>query len=484
MGRPWDMAGGFPGALACGRLSTDRPRQERRLSSPTPATARRALAVLALTLATAIAAPAPPARADPVKRALPNYDGRPAPAPTAGDVLLWVPRVVLSPAYLVSEYLLRRPLGWLLTEAERADVPKLLISFFTFGGTDAGIIPTFLFDFGLGAGARSSGGFYFFWDDALAVGHDVRFRFATGGEDWWKLDFTSRYALAARSRLRLSFNYERRKDHIFAGIGRAFDDDHLGRYGMDRVAGALGWSLDLGERGALDVSVEAAHFGYFRGSCCDTPALQTRIEQGYYAAPPGLHQEHGVIGPQVRLAVDTRATRPGDESGVRVELWGNLYAGLGDDDASWLRYGASVGGYLDVYNNRTLGLRLHTEFDSTLSGTIPFSELVTLGGSDPLRGFASRRLLDDSAVALTLDYRWPIWVFLDGNLFVEVGSVSGPHLEGFDTDALRLSFGMGMRPTSREDHPFELLVAAGTEPFGDGAHITSFRVVFGTTSGF
>ncbi|MCB9737383.1 MAG: BamA/TamA family outer membrane protein [Deltaproteobacteria bacterium] len=455
-----------------------------RTSSPRATRAVASLAVAIGLAAACLGAPPASAAPDPVKRAVPDYDGRPDAPPTAGDVLLWVPRVVLSPAYFVSEYLLRRPLGFLITEAERADLPHFLITFFTFGGTDAGIVPTFLFDFGLGAGALPSAGFYFFWDDAIAAGHDIRLRFASGGDDWWQLDFTNRYALSDRSRLSLAFDYDRRKDHIFAGIGGEFDDDHLGRYGEDRVAGTLGWTLDLGERGALDVGVEAAHFSYFRAACCDDPSLETRLEQGYYDEPPGLHHAHGTIGPQVRLAVDTRAIRPGDESGVRAELWGNLYAGIGDDDATWLRYGAAVGGYVDMYNNRTLGLRLHTELESTVSGTIPFSELVFLGGSEPLRGFSSDRLRGDSAIALTLDYRWPIWVFLDGTLFVEVGSVFGEHLEDFDTDALRLSFGMGIRPTSREDHPFELLVAAGSEPFGDGAHITSVRVVFGTTSGF
>ena len=53
-------------------------------------------------------------------------------------------------------------------------------------------MPTFLFDFGLEAGALPSAGIYFFWDEAFAKPHDIRLRAAFGGEDWVEIDFTNR----------------------------------------------------------------------------------------------------------------------------------------------------------------------------------------------------------------------------------------------------------------------------------------------------
>lgn len=53
------------------------------------------------------------------KRALPDYH-RPAPK-TAGDTLLWVPRVALFPVYFVTEYAVRQPLGALLRVAEKGN---------------------------------------------------------------------------------------------------------------------------------------------------------------------------------------------------------------------------------------------------------------------------------------------------------------------------------------------------------------------------
>lgn len=50
------------------------------------------------------------AHADP-KRDLPDYDGRGPEPTTAGDVLLWVPRVALFPLYATTELLVRQPIG-------------------------------------------------------------------------------------------------------------------------------------------------------------------------------------------------------------------------------------------------------------------------------------------------------------------------------------------------------------------------------------
>ena len=58
------------------------------------------------------------------KRALPDYSGL-GPEPTsAGDIALWPLRILLSPLYFTSEYLIRRPLGAIVTAAERGHVPE------------------------------------------------------------------------------------------------------------------------------------------------------------------------------------------------------------------------------------------------------------------------------------------------------------------------------------------------------------------------
>src|SRR5450432_332821 len=121
------------------------------------------------------------ARADAPKRQIPNYDGRGSEPTTAGDAALWIPRALLLPPYIVSEYVIRRPLGALIAGAERAGVPQELYDLFTFGPDHkAGIVPVAFVEFGF----RPSVGVYSFWDDAFVDGHDLRLTAATWGSDW------------------------------------------------------------------------------------------------------------------------------------------------------------------------------------------------------------------------------------------------------------------------------------------------------------
>jgi len=68
---------------------------------------------------------------DLIERTVPDYTGRGVEPKTAGDVLIWVPRVILSPLYVVSEYIIRQPLGALTTAAEKGNWPTIVVSVFT-----------------------------------------------------------------------------------------------------------------------------------------------------------------------------------------------------------------------------------------------------------------------------------------------------------------------------------------------------------------
>ena len=122
--------------------------------------------------------------------------------------------------------------------------------------------------------------------------------------------------------------------------------------------------------------------------------------------------------------------------------------------------------------------------DSLNHREVPFSELVTLGGAGPMRGFYPGRLRDKSAAVVTLKYRWPIWVWLDGSLQAAVGNVFGDHLQQLEWSRFRFSGAIGLESIGSRDGSFELLAGIGTETFDHGTQITSGRVLIGTNRGF
>jgi hypothetical protein len=402
------------------------------------------------------------------KREVPNYDGRGAEPATAGDVLLWVPRVLLSPLYLVSEYGIRRPLGALITTAEKNDWPKVL-SKSVVGGVEKGfgVVPTASFDLGL----QPSAGVYVWADDAIAQDNQIRARAVTGGFGTVNLLLADRLRLSEREELRARGEYDLRSDRVFHGIGPESPPDPV-RFRSHLLAGEVAYERTLWR----------------------TSTLTTRIGVRDVRSEDELVETATVLLTGARVALDTRLPReaarlPKASDFVSPPGTGLLALARVEQAAGnrrWITWGGTLGGFGDLGHRRVLGLSVDAEFVDPLGGgeSIPITELASLGGSRPLRGFLSRRLIDRSAIALELEYSYPIWIWLDGALHYAAGNVFGEHLEGFDLELFRSSFGLGIKSTGSRDHLFELLAAFGTETFRDGASIEHFRLLAGASAGF
>ena len=115
------------------------------------------------------------------RRAVPDYDGRPDAPPTPGEVALWIPRIALFPVWVVAEYVLRRPLAWIVSTAEENQVPERLVDVFTFGPNDQLLLaPTFSLDLGI----RPNVGLIFRADDFLFARNTLSASGAFGGLAW------------------------------------------------------------------------------------------------------------------------------------------------------------------------------------------------------------------------------------------------------------------------------------------------------------
>lgn len=441
-------------------------------------------AVLAGFVLACIVACASRAAAAPAKRAVPDYDGRGEEPVHAGDVLLAVPRIVLAPVYVATEYLIRRPLGYLIASAEQAQVAELIYGLFTFGPEHkAGLLPIAFLDFGL----DPSVGLYFFADDAFAPRNDLRLRASTWGSGWIAADVTDRLHFRRDDTLAFHFTGVRRPDLLFAGIGPRSLDADIGRYGADKFDAGVLAEFGLGSLNRLALGGGVRAMSFRDGDYDHDATIEERADAGVYALPPGYDHGYTAFYNSLRVALDSRRKRPAPGSGVRletgVEQGSDLRASPG---AAWLRYGASAGAFYDLDDHgRVISLSLHGVLTDPLNDRpVPFTELATLGGSGPMRGFLPGRLIGRSALAATLRYRWPIWIWLDGSLQVGVGNVFGPHWDDFEPRLLRFSSAIGVESIGSPDSSLELLFGIGSETFAHGTQITSLRFVIGSNHGF
>lgn len=427
-------------------------------------------------------------RAEDDKRPPQDY-GAPPEDTTAGDVVAWPFRIVLFPVWLVMEYVLRQPIGALVRAAESGRWIQTAEDIFTFGHKGAplgqfSIFPSALFDFGL----KPSVGFNARWNYIGADENSIRLHAGTWGPDWVSVRGSDTYELSKDENVFLEGSVVRRRDNVFFGIGPFSRQDDRARYASTVGAVAIGHSRSFWHSSAVQTRAGLRTLLFSEGGCCDDPTLGDEVEAGRIVAP-GYGRGYRAVFQRVDLELDSRLPRPAPGSGVRAEAHEESVFTTdpipGEERRSWVKYGGSLGAAVDVTGEqRVLSVAVAAELADPLSGSIPFPDLASLGGDSLMPAFLRGRLVDRSSAVASLQYRWPVWVYLDGVAHAAVGNVFGEHFSNFDVKSTRLSTGVGFRSNGDRASGFELLFAVGSEPFDDRFQIDSFRLVIGTHHGF
>jgi hypothetical protein len=418
------------------------------------------------------------------KRAIPDYDGRGAAPPDAGDVALWGPRVVLSPLYLVSEYVVRWPLSVAIPAAERDELPRKIYDFFTFGPDHkAGFAPVGFFEFGF----NPSVGVYAFWNDAGFAGDDWHAHVEVWPTDWLAASVTDRIRIDELDAVQFRIEGLRRPDHVFYGLGPDTPQADQSRYGEDRVEGSALYERRFWRASRIQTAVGVRSARLYEGHYGTDPGLQTEAATGAFALPAGFGTTYVAETNRALLVLDTREPWPAPGSGFRAELQAEQGNEVRQSPASgWIRYGATAGGYIDLnHHGRVVALAVTALFADPLANrAVPFTELASLGGDGPMRGYYSGRLVDRSAIAASAHYVWPLGPWFGGTLQAAVGNVFEDHLRGFRPGRLRFSSDVGLTSLGGSDYPVELIAGLGSETFERGGSVDSFRLSLSVNHGF
>jgi hypothetical protein len=327
-------------------------------------------------------------------------------------------------------------------------------------------------------------GLYLWWDEVGAPRNYVRGYVATWGTPLLTATVADRYELDhAGTAASLRVSYTHRSDNLFYGLGPDTTSRNESRYESNTFEGGT-----VFEHRFVVAHTGFRHVGYGNDTCCGTPRLADVVKSGGLPAPPRFADGgYTTLFQSATFAVDTRRER--HESGARVAVTGAPSFDVSQRPGnSWVHYQASALGAWDITGTaRTLSLGVNAMFVDPIQGGgggIPFTELVTLGGTGPMRGYLPGRLIGRSAAVAALNYEGPVWSFIDGTIETSLGNVFDAGLKGLSADKLRLSTVFGIRSNSSRDHVFELLSGFGTETFEHGARVTSFRLAVGASRAF
>jgi hypothetical protein len=447
-------------------------------------------------------------------RKKPDYDGRgddysPSPA-------VWAPRVVLFPFYAIERWVLRAPMKGIAVWADKHRAIPHLVSWLSF--FDGRL--TFLPAIQIGNGQRFGVGFTFKGHDLFGPWHrmngamttDFTNNIMTNWQNTAKLGFAD---------LNLNIAYQQRNDLVFYGTGKRTLETDQTRFERMKPfaqleivfgsgAGASSRasnSLAMGEFVSSGEQPSAAdHLGARFGiefsdnnfKCttrqpdicgpdhrAGTPDDRFTLDQNGDAA--FFYSGYSLMRLKAVLSVDTRSATSPSSTGARLDIFGRYGEGLGQrsQDVRFYRYGGEASAFVDLTKgrHRVLAARLYVEMVDPISNSkIPFEELITLGGFETMRGFLRARFQGRSAVVASLEYRWPVWSFLDADLFYDIGNAFDEHLKDFDLDWLRSSYGLILRTNTSRDVAFTVSFGIGSK--AGSAAPDEFRFLAGTNIGF
>ncbi|HVZ72907.1 MAG TPA: BamA/TamA family outer membrane protein [Polyangia bacterium] len=432
---------------------------------------------------------APPADALPPangKRAVPEYDGREPPAPTAREGFAWIPRLVLSPAYLTSEYVVRRPIIGLVRWGEAHYVWRRIYDAATWDGGRAGVYPTANVDLGL----KQTAGLSLFWHDFGRPASSLSAS-ASGGIDVLSAGARERLGVFRdhTGAVTMRAGYSRRPDGIFYGIGPDSRVEDRVYFGFTTIGGGIGLDGKLGglSHAVLDLGYRRAAF---RSSPTDGPDIRDRYGGPGQPPLPAGFEGYELVEPRALLLLDSRdpnAEVPGG-TGARLELAGGYAIDPARTDIQYASWGGQGAVFYDASGaGHVLGAAVDVRFVEPIGAhDVPFSELPALGGNETMRGFLAGRLRGPSTFTAALQYRYPFWAFVDGELFSEVGNAFGAHLDGIDPRRMFLSYGGALRTTFSRETSISMTLAFATSRFDEPAFSWRDNVRFsiGVNNGF
>jgi len=135
--------------------------------------------------------------------------------------------------------------------------------------------------------------------------------------------------------------------------------------------------------------------------------------------------------------------------------------GLGTQQFNFNEYRLDIRQYFSLHTPRHV-ISLRNSWVIQQGDNVPFNLLTVLDINSPLRGFTSGRFRDRNSVLFNAEYRFPVWDYIDGTLFVDTGRVFHDFGDLSFND-WRYSVGGGIQFFYRHDIFFRLQAGYGGE---------------------
>jgi outer membrane protein assembly factor BamA len=249
-------------------------------------------------------------------------------------------------------------------------------------------------------------------------------------------DFEIRHGKVYALSLDIKAVYNRILTDNFYGIGPDSKEDDLTNFTYEKKELKLTLGRDFISSFVLEASYFFRNIRYYnvQKEMIHTETLKSVGEQ---------------FSPFLSLLVryDTSDSQIHPTRGFRLELQNDLaYRILGNKNASFARFIVDLRKYLPIFGQKDV-FAFRLRFQKISGDSIPLFEMSVLGGGsieNAMRGYKMNRFQDKGKILMNIEYRFPIWRRLGGNIFVDYGIV-WPSLTTINFRESATDMGWGLR---------------------------------------
>jgi outer membrane protein assembly factor BamA len=283
---------------------------------------------------------------------------------------------------------------------------------------------------GYGPNSGLKGGFTFTSKQVFTKGERVKIRGSYSAHDYQ--DYRFKYTVPSEFKpfrdAALTAGYRQKPWESFYGIGNDSRKENEVTLNLEESFVNVGWSHDLYRKVQLDLKGSYRAINVFNGEDPD-------LEGSIWSVGTSLNH-------------DWRNSRIQTTGGGYESLSITYNKGVDrSDDLKYIVARADLRHCMNIYMKRVIGLRILVEATnrSGESTGLPYYLLRRLGGKNHLRSFKSSRYVDNHLALASLEYRYPIWVGVDGFVLLEEARVFETFKDDFTLKNWHYSISMGIR---------------------------------------
>jgi hypothetical protein len=378
---------------------------------------------------------------------------------------------VQSPNYVVRG--ITWPVAVVVKEAIKAGVVEKLIDAFSNKARTFWVYPVFEigfgYSFGGGVGVKHSDLFHknykFHARYLIRLSLDQEAEFSLGKPD---VLFLGKHEISFNTRAKW-FRYY---DNNFYGEGPSSKQGDHAIYGIDDIS----WGANVAYEFLNNFRL-FGELGFATDVTRSGEGGRPSVEKVFTPAElPGFKKFVFYIVPELKLQYDNRDSEFVPGKGGQYFFSVRRFQGLNRIGFDYNEYECNAEHFFTAWSKKhVFAVRMNWMFQHDIGGgVVPFYRLATLDVYTPLRGFSEGRFADKARVVFNVEYRFPVWSFVEGDIFFDTGRVfHGP----MDFSFKRFRFAGGGGISFRTNNYFLARLQAGYG--GEGV-----KIMFKTSQSF